>query len=83
MVRKLKTSPKNRERDRTERKRTSETTVVMMSENHYCILVGLAIPDKLWEEIMPLIPPLPPKNKAGRTQMDDRQALTVSDRRLE
>jgi putative transposase len=48
-----------------------------MSETQYGISAAFAIPDKLWEEIKPLIPPLAPKKKAGRRRMDDRQALTA------
>jgi transposase len=35
------------------------------------------IPDALWEQIVPLLPPSPPKKKAGRPRMDDRKAMTA------
>ena len=33
------------------------------------------IPDELWEQIKPLLPPPRPKKKPGRPRMDDRQAM--------
>ncbi|MBV7331530.1 transposase [Chloroflexi bacterium TSY] len=33
--------------------------------------------DKLWAKIKPLIPPQPPKSKAGRPRMDDRRAMNA------
>lgn len=35
------------------------------------------LPDELWEKMKPLIPPLPPKKKPGRTRMDDRKAMNA------
>jgi transposase len=35
------------------------------------------IPDALWEQIEPLLPPPQPKKKAGRPRMDDRKAMTA------
>ncbi len=35
------------------------------------------IPDKLWEKILPLIPPEKPKIKPGRPRMDDRLAMNA------
>jgi transposase len=35
------------------------------------------LPDELWEEIQPLLPPRPlPSSKGGRPAVDDRKALT-------
>jgi predicted ATPase/transposase/DNA-binding XRE family transcriptional regulator len=39
--------------------------------------VAYQIPDALWEQIVPLLPPLLPKKKAGRPRMDDRKAMTA------
>jgi len=35
------------------------------------------LPDGLWEQIMPLLPPPKPKKKAGRPRMDTRRAMTA------
>src|SRR5258707_11597298 len=34
------------------------------------------VPDKLWAEIAPLLPPARPKPKGGRPRLSDRAALT-------
>src|SRR5213083_1110650 len=34
------------------------------------------LPDALWAEIQPLLPPEPPKPKGGRPRLPDRAALT-------
>src|SRR5438128_10014724 len=34
------------------------------------------LPDALWAEIEPLLPPQPPKPKGGRPRLPDRAALT-------
>jgi len=39
--------------------------------------VAYEIPDALWEQIVPLLPPPLPKKKAGRPRMDDRKAMTA------
>ena len=42
-------------------------------------LVGMAgplIPDALWAELAPLLPPPPPRPKGGRPRVPDRAALT-------
>ena len=43
------------------------------------VLVGDAyqIPDKLWDRIKLLLPPLKPKKKSGRPRMDDRLAMNA------
>jgi putative transposase len=33
------------------------------------------VPDQLWEQIEPLLPPEPPKPKGGRPMMDNRKAM--------
>jgi putative transposase len=33
------------------------------------------VPDQLWEQIEPLLPPEPPKLKGGRPMMDNRKAM--------
>lgn len=33
------------------------------------------LPDEVWEQVKPGIPPEPPKPKGGRPRMDDRRAL--------
>jgi len=35
------------------------------------------IPDSLWLQILPLLPPLPPKKKSGRPRSDDRLIFTA------
>lgn len=35
------------------------------------------IPDALWEQIEPLLPPPKPKKKPGRPRMGDRKAMTA------
>lgn len=35
------------------------------------------IPDELWEQIQPLLPPPKPKKRVGRPRMDDRKAMTA------
>ena len=34
------------------------------------------VPDRLWKEIQPLLPPEPPKPKGGRPRVPDRACLT-------
>ena len=51
-------------------KRQSPTT-------EYGIHKKYLIPDEIWEEIEPLLPPEKPKKKMGRPRMDDRQAMTA------
>jgi len=34
------------------------------------------VPDRLWEEIQPLLPPQPPKPKGGRPRVPERACLT-------
>ncbi len=34
------------------------------------------VPDRLWTEIQPLLPPEPPKPKGGRPRVSDRACLT-------
>ncbi len=34
------------------------------------------LPDALWAQIAPLLPPEPPKPKGGRARVSDRAALT-------
>ena len=33
------------------------------------------IPDKIWKQIIPLLPPEFPKSRGGRPRMDDRKAM--------
>ena len=33
------------------------------------------LPDEVWDQVKPAIPPEPPKPKGGRPRMDDRRAL--------
>lgn len=33
------------------------------------------IPDKLWEQIEPLLPPIPPRRKEGCSLVDSRRAM--------
>lgn len=42
-----------------------------------CVTEAFRLPPELWEQAQPLIPPQPPKKKAGRPRMDDRRALTA------
>ena len=35
------------------------------------------LPDALWEQIVPLLPPIKPKKKADRPRMDTRRAMTA------
>jgi len=42
-----------------------------------CIAEAFRLPPELWGKVQPLIPPLPPKKKAGRPRMDDHRALTA------
>jgi transposase/tetratricopeptide (TPR) repeat protein len=39
--------------------------------------IGYEIPEALWEQIVPLLPPPLPKKKAGRPRMDDRKAMAA------
>jgi putative transposase len=48
-----------------------------MSKDNFGVAKKYAIPDKLWEEIQPLIPKGEVKKKSGRPRMDDRQAFTA------
>jgi len=48
-----------------------------MSEHDFGVGPDYQIPDVLWEQLAPLLPPLPAKKKAGRPRMDDRQAMTA------
>lgn len=35
------------------------------------------VPDQLWEQIEPLLPPEPPKPKGGRPMMDNQKAMNA------
>src|SRR5215216_6611324 len=48
----------------------------MQSEN-FGVAEAFSLPDALWAQAQPLIPPLPAKQKPGRPRMPDRQALTA------
>src|SRR4051794_25339417 len=48
-----------------------------MSEPNFGVDAAYNIPEELWYEIEPNLPPLPAKKKAGRPRMDDRQAMTA------
>ena len=48
-----------------------------MAQSNYGVAEEYCIPDELWQEIETILPPLPPKRKAGRPRMSDRQAMTA------
>jgi DNA-binding SARP family transcriptional activator/transposase/Tfp pilus assembly protein PilF len=39
--------------------------------------VALPLPDQLWDQIAPLLPPEPPRPQGGRPAMDNRRVLTA------
>ena len=48
-----------------------------MSDEAFGVGPDSQIPEALWEQMRPVLPPPKPKKKDGRPRMDDRQAITV------
>ena len=48
-----------------------------MREEKPCVACEYQIPDPLWEQMRPLLPPPKSKKKLGRPRMDDRAAMTA------
>jgi transposase len=48
-----------------------------MNEQDGGLTDNYRLPDALWEQIVPVLPPPKPKKKAGRPPMDKRQAMTA------
>jgi len=49
----------------------------MMTDTSFGVGPEYQIPDKLWEQMVPLLPPPKPKKKEGRPRLPDRQAMTA------